>query len=70
MNQSDNIVERVHNKDEAEDANQHPPDLTSSPQSVLSFMLWDPKQAPGAEAACHYDVLLLQYQSETSRCCT
>jgi hypothetical protein len=55
MNQPDDIVERIHNKDEAEDANQHPPNLASSPQSIFSSRLWYPKQALGAETACHWD---------------
>lgn len=54
MNQSDNVVERVHSEDENEDANQHPPDLTSSPQPVLSSGLGYPKQALSAETACHW----------------
>jgi hypothetical protein len=53
MNQSDDVVERAHNKEEAEDADKQPPDLTSSPKSLPSSGLWNPKQGMGAETACH-----------------
>jgi hypothetical protein len=40
VQQSDDVVERAYNEDEAEDADQHPLDLTSSPQSLPSSWLW------------------------------
>jgi hypothetical protein len=53
VQQSDDVVERVHNEDEAEDADQQPPDLTSLPQPLSSSGLWYPKQNLGAETAGH-----------------
>jgi hypothetical protein len=53
VNQSDDVVERAHNKEEAKDADKQPPDLTSAPQSLPSSRLWNPKQGLGAKTGCH-----------------
>jgi hypothetical protein len=53
VNQSNDVVERAHNEKEAEDADQQPANLTSSPQSLPSPGLWNLKQGLGAETACH-----------------
>jgi hypothetical protein len=52
MDESDDIVEGVHHKDEPEDADQEPPDLARLPESLHPSYLY-PKQALGAETACH-----------------
>jgi hypothetical protein len=72
VHQSDDVVERAHNEDEAEDADQQPPDLTPSPQSLPSSGLWYPKQSLGAETACHQVHAITQgfeiMAGELSRC--